>query len=61
MKPKSPEMAEIYRHFYRQQGTLADTINRCRGYVNEALNGKREFTPKELKLIYEEIERRAAS
>lgn len=61
MKPKSPEMAEIYRHFYRQQGTLAKKINRCRGYVNEALNGKRLFTQNELEIIHEEIERRAAS
>lgn len=61
MKTKSPQMAEIERAFYRQQSYIAKKINRCRGYVNEALNGKREFTENELEIIYDEMERRAAS
>ena len=57
MKKKSPQMSEIERAFDGQQD-IASTINRHRVYVNEALNGKRDFTETELKLIYEEMGRR---
>lgn len=57
MKQKTAEMSAIIRQF-RTQTEIAETINRSRVYVNQALNGKREFTKEEVRLIKNEIARR---
>lgn len=60
MKTKSTEMSAIARQF-KTQTEIAKTINRSRVYVNQALNGKRQFTRDEIELIRNEISRRISA